>query len=137
MYNFDDKCTKQYNISAAKEIKRNTGSPTTYLYCLDYKETDELTEPGYLCDGFGEWTTCANAGKTYTYITRVYKDQYCCNQKYIPLPTKSPIPPRTPWRTPHRTEIKTPDPSVIPMSKNNKINTGNLVSFFVLTTLAP
>ena len=146
MYNVEDECTKKYNISAAKVIKYYPTSRTIYLYCLDHKETDELTEPGYLCDGFGEWKTCANAGKTYTYITRVYKDQYCCNQKYIPFPTKSPIPPRTPWRTrtfmptpvstPQRTEIKTPDPSVIPMFKNNKINTGNLVSFFVLTTLA-
>ena len=145
MYNVEDECTKKYNISAAKVIKYYPTSRTIYLYCLDHKETDELTEPGYLCDGIGEFQYCKNAGKKLYYIDRLLYDWYCCDQKYIPMPTKSPVPPRTPWRTRtfmptpvsthQRTEIKTPDPSVIPVTKNNKNNIANLVSFFVLTSL--
>ena len=146
---YSDDCAK-YNITAAKKIYlyiygQDAYINTDYLYCLDHKETDELSEPGYLCDGIGEFQYCKNAGKKLYYIDRLLYDWYCCDQKYIPMPTKSPVPPRTPWRTRtfmptpvsthQRTEIKTPDPSVIPVTKNNKNNIANLVSFFVLTSL--
>ena len=148
---YDYFCTN-LNLTAAKIIYYyvNYGDrykQFNYYYCLDYKETDELTEPGYLCAQIvTEYSICRNAGQKDTWITRLdSKNFYCCDQKYIPMPTKSPIPPRTPWRTrtfaptpvstPQRTEIKTPDPSVIPVTKNNKNNIANLVSFFVLTSL--
>ena len=104
----------------------------TYLYCLDYKEKYELIEPGYLCDRFVELQYCNTAVNDPYYIDHLEVDYYCCVMKYKPFPSQMP----SPVPTPHRTEIKTPDPSVIPVTKNNKNNVANLVSFFVLTTLA-
>ena len=136
-YKIND-CSK-YNITAAKEIGKDI-SYSLYLYCMDYKETDELTQPGYLCNGMGALTICTSLGKKATLINRLeYNYYYCCNQKYLPFPTSTPLRTRTfmstPVSTPQRTEIKTPDPSVIPVTKNNKNNIANLVSFFVLTSL--
>ena len=135
-------CAEKKLITANITFTHNVGSTIYNLYCLDYKETDELTEPGYLCDVIAnDWIRCPiiSAYVNKYLFTSGNAHLYCCNGKYLPPPTKSPIRTKTfaptPVSSPHRTEIKTPDPSVIPVTKNNKNNIANLVSFFVLTSL--
>lgn len=120
----DNPCTN-YNLTNAKLLQAFNGQ--IFIYCIDYKVTEELTEPGNLCDAIVQIykSICdENYGGQTKYITSFYYgcNIYCCNYKYLaPFPTKTFMP--------------TSVPSVIPVTKNNKNNIANLVSFFVLTSL--
>ena len=76
-----------------------------FLYCMNYKTTDILTEPGYLC------SSIALSTKN-TVINKIFLKScnrgtwYCYNYQYLPI--RTPLPSRTFAPTPQRTPVRTP-----------------------------
>ena len=77
-----------------------------FLYCMNYKTTNILTEPGYLCnsiDIYKKWVTAINQ----TFLKTCNRGTwYCYNYQY--LPARTPLLTRTFAQTPKRTPVRTP-----------------------------
>ena len=73
---------------------------------MNYKTTDILTEPGYLCssiDIYKKWVTATNQ----TFLKTCNRGTwYCYNYQYLPI--RTPFPSRTFAPTPQRTPVRTP-----------------------------
>ena len=80
---FNEFTTKQ-DSTTNRLISTVLAEKTTYVYCVNNKTIDTLTEPGYLCDSFYQCDSsrCSYNNSVIWGVKTMY--YYCENKQYIP-----------------------------------------------------
>ena len=79
-----------------------------YLLCVDFEITDEITKPGYLCNGLTTSSVGTELNRTKYYKVHAYTEYYwCVDYKIIPYSTPEPTQtPQQPLKVPSIKEKK-------------------------------